>query len=105
LATSLPDLDACHGLALDVAPASLLANARVRAVFAERLASLAERSTGSSTCVAHTILLAEPPSLDHREITDRGSIDQTPMLARRAEKVAALYAEPPPAEVIVAAGP
>jgi hypothetical protein len=32
-------------------------------------------------------------------------INQTAMLAWRAEKVAALYAEPPPAEVIVVAGP
>jgi feruloyl-CoA synthase len=105
LATSLPDLNACHGLAPDVAPASLLANTWVRAVFAERLASLAERSTGSSTYVARAILLAESPSLDHGEITDKVLINQTAMLAWRAEKVAALYAEPPPAEVIVVAGP
>jgi feruloyl-CoA synthase len=36
-------------------------------------------------------LLAEPPSLDAGEITDKGSLNQRAVLQRRAEAVAALY--------------
>jgi feruloyl-CoA synthase len=40
-------------------------------------------------------VLAEPPSIDRGEITDKGSINQRAVLAHRAALVEALYAEAP----------
>jgi feruloyl-CoA synthase len=53
--------------------------------------------------VARAIVLADPPSIDSGEITDKGSINQRAVLQRRAALVESLYAEPPAAEVLVAA--
>jgi feruloyl-CoA synthase len=47
-------------------------------------------------------VLEEPPSVDGGEITDKGSINQKAVLGRRAALVEALYADPPPANVITA---
>ena len=60
------------------------------------------RDRGTSARVCRAILLAEPPSLDIGETTDKGSINQRAVLARRAALVEELYADPPPASVIVA---
>ena len=49
----------------------------------------------SSTRVERVILLAEPPSLDANEITDKGYVNQRAALERRAAHVAALFAEDP----------
>jgi feruloyl-CoA synthase len=48
------------------------------------------------------LLLAEPPSVDHREMTDKGSINQSAVLTRRAAVVEALYEGTDP-QVIIAA--
>ncbi len=72
----------------------------VKAKFAELLTSFAKASTGSPTRVARAILLAEPPSLDVGEITDKGSINQRAVLAHRKNLVEELYSNPPPARVI-----
>jgi feruloyl-CoA synthase len=50
--------------------------------------------------VARARLLGGPPSIDAREITDKGSINQKAVLANRATLVEDIYAEPPPATVI-----
>jgi feruloyl-CoA synthase len=47
------------------------------------------------------VLLAEPPSLDAGEMTDKGSINARAVLARRAELLAELYADPPSPRVLV----
>jgi feruloyl-CoA synthase len=47
------------------------------------------------------VLLAEPPSLDRGEMTDKGSINQRAVLEHRAGLVEDLYADPPPLHVIV----
>ena len=52
---------------------------------------------------ARALVLAEPPSIDANEITDKGYINQRAVLERRAALVERLYAEPRPAEVITAA--
>ena len=49
------------------------------------------------------MLLAEPPSLDAGEMTDKGSINQRAVLARRADLVAELYAPAPSPRVVVIA--
>ena len=44
-------------------------------------------------------MLAEPPSIDAGEITDKGYLNQRAILSRRADRVAQLYAGGP--DVIV----
>jgi feruloyl-CoA synthase len=85
-----PNLDACRALAGDAS--DLTADARVREAFRTRLDAFAKTSTGSSNRVCRAILLAEPPSLDAGEMTDKGSINQRAVLERRAAAVAELYA-------------
>jgi feruloyl-CoA synthase len=48
------------------------------------------------------MVLAEPPSIDLGEVTDKGSINQRAVLQARAGLVEELYAEPPPPHVIQA---
>lgn len=60
-----------------------------------------EACPGSSTRVKRCLIMAEPPSLDGSEITDKGYINQKAALARRAALVEKLYAEPPGNDVIV----
>jgi feruloyl-CoA synthase len=101
-----PDLSACRKLAnaaADVTDQAVLDDVGVRALFAERLASLAATSTGSSTRVVRLILMAEPPSMDKGEMTDKGSINQRAVLKNRAALVDALYAAPLPAAAIALA--
>ena len=49
-------------------------------------------STGSSNRISRMLVLDEPPSLDAGEMTDKGSINQRAVLARRAQLVDELYA-------------
>jgi feruloyl-CoA synthase len=67
-----------------------------------RLAALAAAATGSSNRVERVAILPDAPSLEAGEITDKGSLNQRAVLARRAALVDALYAEPPAPPVIVA---
>ena len=68
---------------------------RVKAAFRERLASMAAAATGSSTRIARIALMAEPPSIDRGEVTDKGSLNQRLLLANRRSDVDALYGEAP----------
>jgi feruloyl-CoA synthase len=99
----VPDIEACRklaGLETDATPDTIVADAKVRAMFAERLATLAAQSKGSSTRVTRLILMVEPPSMDRGEMTDKGSINQRAVLKNRAELAELLYAEPAPEAVI-----
>jgi feruloyl-CoA synthase len=60
--------------------------------------------TGSSNRIARALVLEEPPSLDAGEMTDKGSINQRAVLARRKAIVDELYRDPPAAGVIVSSG-
>lgn len=64
------------------------------------LQSFAADNPGSSTRIARAIVLAEPPSLDAGEVTDKGSINQSAVLERRRALIDLLYTNPPPPEVI-----
>jgi feruloyl-CoA synthase len=105
-ALMFPDLDACRKLApgppAAIPAQSLLADPRVMAEFTRRLDSLLAASQGTSSRVTRAILLAEPPSLDIGEMTDKGSINQRAVLAHRSALIEDLYAGAPPPHVIVA---
>jgi feruloyl-CoA synthase len=51
--------------------------------------------------IARAMLMAEPPSIDGNELTDKGYINQRAGLDRRADLVERLYAERPGEDVIV----
>ena len=58
------------------------------------LAALAAHAGGSSQRIVRALVLDEAPSVDAGEITDKGYLNQRAVLARRAEQVLALYAQP-----------
>ena len=82
---------ALSGLDAGAAMSEVLAAAPVLAHFQQLLDALAAQSTGSASRIARLCLLAEPPTLDRGEITDKGSINQAAVLAHRALLVQALH--------------
>jgi feruloyl-CoA synthase len=102
----IPDVEACRKLAPnlppDAAAAVVLAHPQVRKAFEQCLDALSDPSRGTSARIARAILLVEPPSLDVGEVTDKGSINQRAVLARRADLVEELYTDPPSANLIIA---
>jgi feruloyl-CoA synthase len=102
----IPDVEACRKRAPELPPgaaaALVLAHPQVRKAFEQFLGALSDPRRGTSARIGRAILLAEPPSLDVGEVTDKGSINQRAVLAHRAALVEELYADPPSANVIVA---
>ena len=99
-----PNAVACRriaGAGEEVPLAELVRHPAVVGHLREGLARHNADQTGSSTRIARVLLMAEPPSIDANEITDKGYINQRAVLERRADLVDRLYAEPPPEEVIV----
>jgi feruloyl-CoA synthase len=99
-----PNLAACRAVAGLPADAPAEAVVEAPAIVAAIKAGLARHNasaTGTSQRLARVILMAEPPSIDGNEITDKGYVNQRATLDRRAGLVERLYADPPPADVIV----
>jgi feruloyl-CoA synthase len=98
-----PDIEACRklgGLAQDTPTSDIVGAPDVRQKFAELLKNLSALSQGSSTRVARAILMAELPSMDKSEMTDKGSINQRAVLRNRAALVDELYGTPLSSHVI-----
>ena len=98
-----PNLGAAKELAgePDASPEELVRSPKLAEFVRERLIAYNRSNPASSTRVERVILLAEPPSLDANEITDKGYVNQRAALERRAVHVAALFAETPGEEVII----
>lgn len=89
-----PRLEHCAalaGLSPDASAVQILRSAAVRAHFVALLDRLNRAATGSASRIACLHLLEEPPSIDHGEVTDKGSINQRAVLGRRAALIDALY--------------
>ncbi|MTV36539.1 feruloyl-CoA synthase [Duganella radicis] len=100
-----PRLEHCQtlsGLGDGASVEQVLASAPVRERFQSLLNRLNADASGSSMRIDRLLLQAEPPSIDHREMTDKGSINQAAVLTRRAAIVASLYEGTDP-NVIIAA--
>ncbi len=87
----LPAVRKLSGLPASATLAEVLASTPVLAHFQTVLNQLQATSTGSASRIARPCLLADPPSLDKGEITDKGSINQRAVLAHRAAMVDALH--------------
>jgi feruloyl-CoA synthase len=90
-----PRLDACRafaGLPANAPTLEVLAAEPVRRFFQQLVDGLWASGTGSATRVARALVLADPPSIDRGEITDKGSINQRAVLTRRDALVEHLYA-------------
>jgi feruloyl-CoA synthase len=93
--------DLCAHLPENPLVADVLGRPEIRELFQERLDTFAALNGHNSTCVVRAILLDVPPSMEAREITDKGSVNQSAVLKNRAELVFELYKEPAPASVLV----
>ncbi|MDP4302024.1 feruloyl-CoA synthase [Leptothrix discophora] len=89
-----PRLDECRrlaGLDATVPAPEVLHHPAVRAFFQRLADTLWASGTGSANRVARLHVLAEPPSIDKGEVTDKGSINQRAVLQHRAALVEALH--------------
>ena len=87
-------LDSCRalaGLPANASPHLALGDPVVREFLQSLVDSLNASGTGSATRVARALVLAEPPSIDRGEITDKGSINQRAVLTHRNADVERLY--------------
>ncbi len=91
---------ALAGLPADAPLAQVLAHPAVLGKFQQVADELARQATGSASRIARLTLLADPPSIDKGEVTDKGSINQRAVLKVRDALVAALYDEAPGVPVI-----
>ena len=82
----------CGDLAADAPVGAVLAHPAVRDRVQGGLRKLVGEGTGTSTYATRALLMAEPPSIDAGEITDKGYINQGAVLAQRDRLVQALYA-------------
>ncbi|HXD66380.1 MAG TPA: AMP-binding protein, partial [Solirubrobacteraceae bacterium] len=80
-----------------------LDDATLRAHLADALRTL-NGQAGSASRIERLLLLAQPPSLDAGEITDKGYLNQRRTLECRAADVTRLYAEPADPAVISGSG-
>ena len=99
-----PDLEACArhaGLPPGSPARDIVDHPAVRQKFAESLADLTQKATGSSNHVARALVMCELPDIDKGEITDKGSINQRAVCAHRADLVAALYQDQPGPDIFI----
>ncbi|MGB3273163.1 MAG: hypothetical protein WBA66_09720, partial [Xanthobacteraceae bacterium] len=67
--------------------ADVLRHPAVRETVARGLARMQAEGGGSSTFATRALLMAEPPSVDVGEITDKGYVNQLAVLANRGHEI------------------
>ncbi|MDB5770752.1 MAG: Long-chain-fatty-acid-CoA ligase 6 [Burkholderia sp.] len=98
-----PNAAACRqmaGVANDAPLSDALIHESVRSHVKRGLAALQQAGSGTSTFAERALLMAEPPSVDGGEITDKGYINQSAVLKNRVALVARLYAATPDIDII-----
>ncbi|SUD78663.1 feruloyl-CoA synthase [Pseudomonas putida] len=101
----LPECRQLAGLGAEASDAQVLGSDAVRQWFANWLTHLNRDAQGNASRIEWLALLAEPPSIDAGEITDKGSINQRAVLQRRAALVEALYRREAPGQLHAQARP
>jgi feruloyl-CoA synthase len=79
------------GLPANASMHQVLSAPAVRAFFQALIVHPALAGTGSATRVARLLVLAEPPSVDRGEATDKGTINQRVVLQQRSALVESLH--------------
>jgi feruloyl-CoA synthase len=90
-----PDLAPCRALAghgAHVQPAEILRHPVVWEKFHSLLDAFCGSARGSSRRIMRIVLVPEPPSIEAGELTDKGALNQSAVLANRAALVRDLYA-------------
>jgi feruloyl-CoA synthase len=99
-----PSLSGCRSLCgvsgRDLPLAELIGRSEIRSALLAGLAAHNAANPGSSRRIGRALLLAEPPSIDAGEITDKGYINQRAVLERRAALVARLHGAADDPEVV-----
>jgi feruloyl-CoA synthase len=98
-----PNVLACRQIAGDAnaTAEALIAHPKVIETVRAGMAKHNAANPGSSQQIKRVILMAEPPSIDGNELTDKGYINQRATLERRSALVDRLYAATPDKDVIV----
>jgi len=81
------------GLPADAPMRAVVESPAVQLHFQKVLDRLAADATGSANRIARAALVAEPPSIDKGEVTDKGSINQRAVLKHRDAQVQALHTD------------
>jgi feruloyl-CoA synthase len=102
-----PSLAACRVLCGDcrLAMTDVVTDPRVQDAFRSRLDEFGRANAGHSTRITRALLLADPPSVDAQEATDKGSVNQKAVLAHRAALVEQLYGAAGDAVIVQVPGP
>ena len=98
-----PNIGECRrlaGLGDDAPVATVLAHPTIKERVREGLVRLKQQGGGSSTYPTRAMLMADPPSSEHGELTDKGYINQRAVLTRRADRVLELYSDVPDSSII-----
>lgn len=99
-----PDIEHCRNLIAQeegrLSLEQIVHHEAVRQVFRDHLASMAKKSTGSSTCIKSLVLQSRPADIDAHEMTDKGSLNANAVIGNRAEIVEDIYSATPTAQVI-----
>jgi feruloyl-CoA synthase len=81
-------------------PIEIVAHPKIREFVKQKFATYNKEQGGTSTRVKRVILMAEPPSVDGHEITDKGYVNQRATMDRRKALIDKLFATAPGPEVI-----
>ncbi|MCX7157381.1 MAG: feruloyl-CoA synthase [Rhodocyclales bacterium] len=98
-----PNLAECRriaGLGEDAPVDVVIGHPVIKERVREGLVRMKRDGGGSSTYPARVLLMAEPPSPEAGELTDKGYINQRAVLTRRADRVLELYSDVPDSGVI-----
>ncbi|MBI4984977.1 MAG: feruloyl-CoA synthase [Rhodocyclales bacterium] len=97
---NVPECRRLTGLGDDAPLDAVLGHPTVKERIREGMVRLKREGGGSSTYPARLLLMAEAPSSEAGELTDKGYINQRAVLTRRADLVVQLYSEVPDSAVI-----
>jgi feruloyl-CoA synthase len=88
-------------LPADADAAAIIAQPGVRDALRDRIRRHNVIAQGGSTRIAGALLLAEPPSIDANEITDKGYINHRAVLSRREALLELLYRGPTLPKILI----
>ena len=99
------DPQACRreaGLEAHTPEAEVAQAPAIRALLAKALDAFNRGKSAATSRIEALVVSTEPLSSEHYELTDKGSVNQRAVIARRAHSIHSMYATPPGEGVIVA---